>query len=144
MGANTPPERRDPKPLKPRQAADRLGIAIKDLPDFGRPLTNADVRALRAERPDWLTVARRRFGAASQARAQAAHEATLALSRRIEEAGWVTANDGTDAAIALYDALALRAHHEWGVDLDQAYEAVDVLLPETGTWHNYGQPDDLD
>jgi hypothetical protein len=135
MSANARAERSDPKPLKtlkPRQAAARLNIATRDLPNLGRPWTPADVRALCAEKPAWLTEARRRLGAALKARRRAEHEKVLKLSRRIQEAGWITANDDTDEAVLLYDSLPLRAHHEWGVDLDLAEEAVDILLPQTG------------
>ncbi|TFD30382.1 hypothetical protein E3T40_15430 [Cryobacterium sp. TMT1-19] len=124
-------KRPDPKPLEPRQAAARLSIATKDLPNLGRPWTRADVQALQAEKPAWLTEARRRLGAAVKARRRAEYEKVLKLSRRIQDAGWVTANDGTNEAIPLYDSLALRAHHEWGVKLDLAEEAVDTLLPQT-------------
>jgi hypothetical protein len=125
-----------PKPLRPRHAAGQLNIATEDLPDLGRPWTRDDVRALRDERPEWLTEARRRFAAAAAARYAAEREAALELSRRIEEAGWVTAADGSDQAIALYDKIALRAHYAWGVDTDLAYAAADILLPKTSAWHN--------
>ena len=124
-------KRPNPKPLEPRQAAARLSIATRDLPNIGRPWTRADVQVLQAEKPAWLTEARHRLGAAVKARRLAEYEKVLKLSRRIQDAGWVTANDGTNEAIPLYDSLALRAHNELGVKLDLAEEAVDVLLPQT-------------
>ncbi|TCC15319.1 MULTISPECIES: hypothetical protein [Kribbella] len=48
------------KPLSAKQAAARLSVALKDLPRRG-PWTRQQVRELRAERPEWLTLARREY-----------------------------------------------------------------------------------
>lgn len=126
----------DPRPLKQPQAAGRLNIAAKDLPDLGRPWSRDDVRALHADPPEWLTEARQRLATVTAAGHQSDREAVLKLSRRIQSAGWVTAEDGTDQAVALYDEIALRAHDEWGEALDMAYAAAGILLPQTSSWHN--------
>ncbi len=48
------------KPLSAKQAAARLSISVKDLPHRG-PWARQRVRDLRAERPGWLTLARREY-----------------------------------------------------------------------------------
>jgi hypothetical protein len=50
----------DGKPLSPKQAAARLGIAVPDLPRTGL-WTRQQVHDLQSERPGWLTQARREY-----------------------------------------------------------------------------------
>lgn len=63
------------KPLTAGQAAARLSIAVTDLPHGGR-WSRDEVMRLAAERPEWLTTARR---------AHAAHRDVLARQRREAE-----------------------------------------------------------
>ncbi|WP_287035330.1 hypothetical protein [Mycobacterium sp.] len=67
--------KRDGKRLTPEGAAKRLCIGVADLPGIGRPWTSSDVAEAQRGRPDWLSRARKSFGAAQaeQARQQQAY-----------------------------------------------------------------------
>ena len=88
------------KPLKRAAAAARLSIEVIDLPDLGRQWTKADVLRLRRERPDWLTVARRRHAAEQKRRAE---RRCKELAAMLDAAGFSRPDDGSDNMIPYAD-----------------------------------------
>ena len=66
--------RRTSRYLTPKKAAQRLSIALAELPEKPEGWTSQDVRDLRSERPDWLTDARRDFARRNDAAARARDE----------------------------------------------------------------------
>lgn len=117
------------KVVKPGQVAKTLSIAYTDLPDLGRLWTKRDVRELQQAKPDWLTAARRRHAAATEARtaARAQH-----LAATLDRLGYDAPDEGTtEQAIAYIDPA--RTHLMIATDCseEEADRAAWLLWPDS-------------
>jgi hypothetical protein len=108
------------------QAAARLNIGVADLPRKGA-WTREQVRALRAERPDWLTQARRAYAAGKDERAARQRKAREAL---LDKGGYTAPDTGRDEMIVYADE-ALVYLLRCGVAQGDAEAAVDRRWPST-------------
>lgn len=70
---------RNHRSLSPGQAAARLNISVADLPRLGL-WTRERVRSLRTQRPEWLTRARRDYGAGKELEAARVRKAVQSRS----------------------------------------------------------------
>jgi hypothetical protein len=112
--------------LEPAQAAARLNVGVNALP-HGGPWTRERVRGLRAERPDWLTRARRAYAAGRDAEAEGKWRAVDAL---LDEGGYTRPDDGSDDMF-LYAGEALLWLLHRGVAHDDAEAAIDRRWPSS-------------
>jgi hypothetical protein len=114
------------KPLSPIQAAARLNICVDDLPRKGS-WSREQVRSLRAERPAWLTQARRVYASRKAKEAACARQAVDVL---LDEGGY-TAPDTRREDMVLYADEALLYLLHRGVANADAEAAVDRRWPST-------------
>jgi len=112
------------KPLTPEQAAARLSISTGDLLRNGS-WTREQVRSLRAERPAWLTQARREYASRNDKEAAHARQAVDAL---LDEGGYTAPDSGSEEMTSCADEALLYLLHR-GVANAHAEAAVDRRWP---------------
>jgi hypothetical protein len=91
------------KQLSSGQAAARLNIAVADLPRKGA-WTREEVRDLRAERPEWLTQARRAHAARKD---EQAARRRMAIEALLDKGGYTAPDTGRDDMIVYADEALL-------------------------------------
>jgi len=92
-----------------RHPAKALHINGADLPNLGRPWTKRDVHTLRAEKPAWLTDARRRRAAMMAAAAEAEG---ARLDAELTRLGYTAPDEGTaDQGFLYIDGALIHLQH---------------------------------
>lgn len=117
------------KVVKPSWAAKVLGIDYSDLPRLDRAWTKRDIRQLHADRPDWLTEARRRHNIRKQ---QAAAARAAKLDAELTRLGYTAADAGSlDQALNYIDGARLHLMHVTGCTELEADQAAWRRWPES-------------